>query len=127
VRPVPAPATIRPAGRNLKSASASVKRGAQAAGSRSGAARAVAIRDQVSSIVLSTAAPSGPLSRYFMSQICWEIEATLAIKPEPSDRKRPPRARWRPANYSETIETPDIFSFGLSLSREFVPSLFSLG
>ena len=35
---------------------------------------------QVSSMVLSTAAPSGPLSRYFMSQICCEIEATLAMR-----------------------------------------------
>jgi hypothetical protein len=28
---------------------------------------------------LSRALPSGPFSRYFMSQICWEIEATVGI------------------------------------------------
>ena len=38
-----------------------------------GAAAARATRRQVSSIVLSSGAPSGALSRYFMSQICWEI------------------------------------------------------
>jgi hypothetical protein len=37
------------------------------------------MRCQLSSIVLSSAAPSGPLSRYFMSQICCEIEATLGM------------------------------------------------
>src|ERR1700719_1965669 len=30
-------------------------------------------------MVLSTAAPSAPFSRYFMSQICCEIEATLGM------------------------------------------------
>ncbi len=30
-------------------------------------------------MVLSTGFPSGPLSRYFMSQICCEIEATATI------------------------------------------------
>ena len=56
VRPVPAPAITRPAGRNLKSASASWKRLAQRSGSRSGAAKARATRHQVA----SRSASSGP-------------------------------------------------------------------
>src|SRR5215471_3247909 len=45
---------------------------------------AVATRRQVSSIVLSIGSPAtspiaGPLSRYFMSQICCEIEPTRAM------------------------------------------------
>ena len=39
----------------------------------SASATAAATRVQVSSRVRSTALPSVPLRRYFMSQICWEI------------------------------------------------------
>ncbi len=45
----------------------------------SGAARARATRRQVSETVLSTGSPSAPWRRYFMSQICWEIDAAFAI------------------------------------------------
>src|SRR5262249_40798105 len=38
------------------------------------------MRRHVSSIVLSRAAPSGPLRRYFMSQICWEMAAIGVIR-----------------------------------------------
>src|SRR5215472_392134 len=37
-------------------------------------------------MVLSTTVPPGPLSRYFMSQICCEIEPTLAMAEHPSHR-----------------------------------------
>jgi hypothetical protein len=50
---------------------------------RLGAASAVATRRQVSSIVLSRGSPEGPLSRYFMSQICCDIEATTAMAKGP--------------------------------------------
>ncbi len=69
-RSVPAPAMIRPAGRNRKSASASMKRFSQAdrpLGSAAAIARAT--RCQLSSMVLSTGAPPAFFSRYFMSQI----------------------------------------------------------
>ena len=75
MRSVPAPEMMRPAGRNLKFVSASRNCGAQVSGSSSRAAKAVATRSQVSSMVLSTGRPSGDFSRYFMSQICWEMAA----------------------------------------------------
>src|SRR6266446_7242644 len=78
-RPLPAPATTRPAGRDLKSVIAAQNRWLHNAGSRSGAASAVATRRHVSSIVLSSGSPEGPLRRYFMSQICCEIDATTAM------------------------------------------------
>ena len=40
------------------------------------AATALAMRRHVSSRVLSTAAPSAPLKRYFMSQMRWDMAAT---------------------------------------------------
>src|SRR5215469_2042296 len=79
VRVLPAPATTRPAGRNLKSVIAAQNRVTHPAASRSGAASAVATRRQVSSIVLSTTSPEGVLRRYFMSQICCDIEPTSAM------------------------------------------------
>jgi hypothetical protein len=60
-----------------------------------------------------------------MSQICWEIDATLAMDAGPSDRKRPPEARWGLVNYAEIIDTAYIFLSGEDLSRRFVPPLFS--
>jgi hypothetical protein len=79
-RPAPAPATMRPAGRNLKSRIASKKRPAHGAGSRSVAVSAFATRRQVSSIVLSSGSPETAFRRYFMSQICCEIEPTMAMR-----------------------------------------------
>src|SRR3954454_1573512 len=38
------------------------------------------MRRQLSSIVLSTGSPVAPRSRYFMSQICCEIAATVTIR-----------------------------------------------
>src|SRR5207248_8037593 len=69
------------------------KRSSQCAASFSGTAQARATRRQVSSIVLSIGSPAiGPLagarSRYFMSQICVEIEATVGIGfPQNSSRR----------------------------------------
>ena len=84
VRPVPAPAITRPAGRNLKPDSASWKRPAQTSGSRSGAARARATRHQVASRSASGVAVGLPpgvlLKRYFMSQIRWETGAHSILK-----------------------------------------------
>ena len=80
LRPAAAPATSRPAGRNLKPSIAAPNRPAQSSASRSGAAKAVATRRHVSSMVLSRAVPSGALSRYFMSQICWAIDATVGTE-----------------------------------------------
>src|SRR5579885_3890095 len=48
------------------------------------------MRRQLSSIVLSSATPPSPLRRYFMSQICCAIEATLAMG-SPVSQSRPPR------------------------------------
>src|SRR3984893_8314275 len=79
-RPLPAPAMTRPAGKNLKSVIAAQNRSLHRSGSRSGPASAVATRRQVSSIVLSSGSPEGALSRYFMSQICCEIDATMAMR-----------------------------------------------
>ena len=74
-RPAPAPARMRPAGRKAKSAMASLKALAQRARRRFGsaAATACATLSHVSASVRSTGAPSGPVRRYFISQICWEI------------------------------------------------------
>ena len=80
LRPVPAPARMRPAGRNLKSSIASKNRPAHSSGSFSGAASAAATRRQVSEMVLSNTSPSAPLWRYFMSQICCEMAATGCIR-----------------------------------------------
>ena len=74
VRPVPAPAITRPAGRNLKPCSASWKRLAQVSGSRSGAASARATRHHVASRSASPL-PEASRNRYFMSQMRWEIGA----------------------------------------------------
>ena len=100
LRPLPAPEKIRPPGRKRKSSMASRNRGSQAAGSVSGAARARATRRQVSETVLSTGSPSAALRRYFMSQICWEIDAAFAItapafagSPGRRPRRPPPEAR----------------------------------
>ena len=74
VRPVPAPASTRPAGRNLKPDRASWNRPAQSSGSRSGAASARATRHQVASRSAS-ACPEVSRKRYFMSQMRWETGA----------------------------------------------------
>ena len=71
--PVPAPALIRPAGRNLKLSNALLNTSAQCLGSSSLAASALAIRDQVSCTVRSIDVPSYSFSRYFMSHICSAI------------------------------------------------------
>ncbi len=79
-RPVPAPARMRPAGRKAKSAIASLNAFSQRARPRLGsaAAAAFATRAQVSSMVRSSTLPSAAFSRYFMSQICWEM-AGMAV------------------------------------------------
>src|SRR5207302_10815438 len=59
-----------------------------AGASRSGTASAVATRRQVSSIVLSSISPEGPLRRYFMSQICCDIEPTSAMAETSSCRRQ---------------------------------------
>ena len=79
LRPVPAPAMTRPAGRNLKPASASWNRPAHSSGSRSGAARARATRHHVASRSAS-ASPAASRKRYFMSQIRWETGAQSIVK-----------------------------------------------
>ena len=66
-RSVPAPARIRPAGRNFQPCMALVN----IFTSVSFAASARATRRRVSSIVRSTGVPSRSLKRYFMSQIVW--------------------------------------------------------
>jgi hypothetical protein len=71
----PAPDSIRPAGRNRKSCSASKNRCSQCLGSGSVCARARATRRQVSSMVTSTAVPSIAFSRYLASQIWREMGA----------------------------------------------------
>ena len=79
LRSVPAPAVIRPAGRNLKSESASKNLGSQASGEDSTEAKAPAIRCQLSSTVLSMGVPSACLKRYFISQICSAIGAAKRV------------------------------------------------
>ena len=74
VRPVPAPAITRPAGRNLKPSRASWNRPAHSSGSRSDAASARATRHQVASRSPSSP-PETSRNRYFMSQIRWETGA----------------------------------------------------
>ena len=56
--PVPEPAMMRPAGRNLKPLIASKKRSSHCAGSRSGRAKALATRRKVSSTYLSMGDPT---------------------------------------------------------------------
>ena len=74
-RPVPAPARMRPAGRNAKSANAAANSLAQRARTRFGSAPAAALatRAQVSAMPWSSGVPSAALRRYFMSQICSEM------------------------------------------------------
>ena len=84
LRPVPAPAITRPAGRNLKSCRASWKRPAHSSGSRSGTAKARATRHQVASRSAS-AAPEASRKRYFMSQMRWETGAQSIVHSPVSD------------------------------------------
>ncbi len=79
LRPVPAPAITRPAGRNLNPDSASWKRLAHSSGSRSGTASARATRHQVASRSAS-ASPEASRKRYFMSQMRWETGAHSIVK-----------------------------------------------
>ncbi len=83
-RPVPAPATIRPAGRKRKSSSAWENRTSHCSRSFSGATSARATRRQLSSIVTSIGVPSCAFSRYLASQICREIGAILIAMPAAS-------------------------------------------
>src|SRR5476649_2062481 len=84
VRPVPAPAITRPAGRNLKPDSACSKRPAQSSGSFSGTAKARATRFHVASRSVSEA-PEVSRNRYFMSQMRWETGAHSIPKNRPRD------------------------------------------
>ena len=79
LRAVPAPAVIRPAGRNLKSSRASKNLPSQALGSFSTDARSLAIRRQESSTVTSFGVPSASLKRYFISQICSAMGAVKRV------------------------------------------------
>ena len=76
LRSVPAPAVIRPAGRNLKSDSASKKAFSHFSGRLSTDAKAPAIRCQLSSTFPSIGVPSSSLNLYFISQICSAMEAS---------------------------------------------------
>src|SRR6202789_33520 len=78
-RDVPAPARMRPAGRNLWPASAPANSSAHSR-RRAGAsalAAASATRAKLSATLRSTGVPSGCLSRYFMSQI-WRAISLMA-------------------------------------------------
>src|SRR5579875_2617394 len=87
-------------------------------------------------MVLSTGVPSGAFSRYFMSQICWEIEATLAIcrstlyrreRPLPPDGGRPPPAPMRKTKPGHTGTAPRKSRRRASEGQSKAPVLFPQG
>ena len=85
VRPVPAPAMMRPAGRNLKPESAVSNCVRQCRRARAGSASAIAAatRDHVASTPPSPPSPS-TRKRYFAFQISAEISASNGISSAPS-------------------------------------------